>query len=228
MTVLVVAGCTAIDDPAAPQASDAKPSASPSAGVPGGEAADTGTLPGVPTAGQARAELAELKVAPHGSMSGYSRDKFSHWAEQGENCNTRETVLERDGTDVTRDDECRAVSGRWVSVYDGKTFTDASDLDIDHMVPLANGWRSGANTWTQEERKAFANDLTYPQLLAVSAASNRSKGDQGPDEWKPPSQAYWCTYARAWVSVKSDYELSVTEAENRGPGTNRRSPRGCR
>jgi hypothetical protein len=116
-----VAGCTAIDDPAAPQVSDAKPSASRSAGVPGGEAADTGTLPGVPTAGQARVELAELKVAPHGSMSGYSRDKFSHWAEQGENCNTRETVLERDGTDVTRDDECRAVSGKWVSVYDGKT-----------------------------------------------------------------------------------------------------------
>lgn len=102
----------------------------------------------------------------------------AHWASQGESCDSRETVLERDGTDVTRDDEFRAVSGRWVSVYDGKTFTDASDLDIDHVVPLANGWRSGANTWTQEERKAFANDLTHPQLLAVSAASNRSKGDQ--------------------------------------------------
>lgn len=213
VAVLALTGCSVAEDTGAqPKASDAKPSASPSAGTPGGEAG-TGTLPGVPSAEQARAELAELKVAPHGSMSGYSREKFSHWAEQGENCNTRETVLERDGTDVTRDDECRAVSGRWLSVYDDKTFTDASDLDIDHMVPLANGWRSGANTWTSEERKAFANDLTHPQLLAVSAASNRSKGDQGPDEWKPPSQAYWCTYARAWVSVKSTYELSVTETE---------------
>ncbi len=214
VAVLAVAGCTAIDDPAAPEASDAKPSlsASASAGAEGGEA-DTGTLPGVPSAEQARTELAELKVAPHGSMSGYSRAKFPHWAELGEDCNTRETVLERDGTGVTRDDECRAVSGRWMSVYDDKTFTDASDLDIDHMVPLANAWRSGANTWTQVKRKAFANDLTHPQLLAVSAASNRSKGDQGPDEWQPPSKPYWCTYARAWVSVKSTYELSVTENE---------------
>ncbi|MFJ2723053.1 HNH endonuclease family protein [Streptomyces sp. NPDC087437] len=122
-------------------------------------------------------------------------------------------ILKRDGTGVQRDAECRAVSGRWVSVYDDKTFTSASDLDIDHMVPLANAWRSGASQWTQEKRKAFANDLTHPQLLAVSAASNRSKGDQGPDEWQPPSKPYWCTYARAWVSVKATYELSVTEAE---------------
>lgn len=210
--VLAVGGCTAVDDPAAPRVSDAKPPVSSSAGAPGG-GSDTSTLPGVPTAEQARAELGELKVAPHGSMSGYSRAKFPHWASQGESCDSRETVLERDGTNVTRDGECRAVSGRWVSVYDGKTFTDASDLDIDHMVPLANAWRSGANTWTQEKRKAFANDLMHPQLLAVSAASNRSKGDQGPDEWQPPSQTYWCTYARAWVSVKSTYELSVTENE---------------
>jgi hypothetical protein len=85
------------------------------------------------------------------------------------------------------------------------------------MVPLANAWRSGASTWTQEKRKAFANDLTHPQLLAVSASSNRSKGDQSPDEWQPPAttywSTYWCTYGRAWTSVKATYGLSVTEAE---------------
>ncbi|NJP99166.1 HNH endonuclease family protein [Streptomyces zingiberis] len=210
VAVLAVAGCAGIDLPEVSQSGDSKPSSSSSAGASGG---GDGTLPGVPTAEQARTELAGLKVAPHGSMSGYSRSKFPHWSELGENCNTRETVLERDGTDVSQDEECRAVSGRWVSVYDDKTFTDASDLDIDHMVPLANAWRSGANTWTQEKRKEFANDLEGPQLLAVSAATNRSKGDQGPDEWQPPSEGYWCTYARAWVSVKSGYELSVTEAE---------------
>ncbi|MEK8171524.1 hypothetical protein NKH77_25220 [Streptomyces sp. M19] len=82
-------------------------------------------------------------MAAHGSMSGYSRDKFPHWASQGHNCDTREKVLERGGTDVKQDEECRAVSGRWVSVYDDKSFTDAADLDIDHTVPLANAWRSG-------------------------------------------------------------------------------------
>ncbi|MEV6329052.1 HNH endonuclease family protein [Streptomyces sp. NPDC051909] len=179
--------------------------------APGG--AGAGTLPGLPGTAEARTRLAALKVAPQGSMTGYSRDRFPHWAEQGDNCNTRETVLERDGTGVRRDSECRAVSGTWLSVYDGKTVTKASGLDIDHMVPLANAWRSGANTWTQDKRKAFANDLTHPQLLAVSAVTNRSKGDQGPDEWQPPSRAYWCVYARAWTSVKSTYGLTVTRAE---------------
>ncbi|MFB7575925.1 HNH endonuclease family protein [Streptomyces sp. NPDC056165] len=211
VAVLVLTGCSPTGQGLTPEATDNKPSAP--AGAPGGEATESGTLPGVPAAKQARTELAGLTVAPHGSMRGYSRAKFPHWAQQGEKCDTREKVLARDGTGVQRDVECRAASGRWVSVYDDKTFTSASDLDIDHMVPLANAWRSGAAGWTQEKRKAFANDLTHPQLLAVSAASNRSKGDQGPDEWQPPSKPYWCTYARAWVSVKATYELSVTAAE---------------
>ncbi|NGO86261.1 HNH endonuclease family protein [Streptomyces sp. 196(2019)] len=215
--VFALAGCAAIEDATQPEPADGKPSASASAstgaGGGGGTAADDSALPGIPTAEQARKELAGLTVAKHGSMSGYSRAKFPHWASQGESCDTRETVLERDGTDVERDDQCRAVAGKWTSVYDDKAFTEARDLDIDHMVPLANAWRSGARTWSQEKRKEFANDLARPQLLAVSAATNRSKGDQGPDEWQPPSKAYWCTYSRAWVSVKASYELSVTEAE---------------
>lgn len=61
-------------------------------------------------------------------MAGYSRDTFPHWSSHGDKCDTRETVLQLDGSGVERDDQCRATSGSWVSVYDGKTFTDASDL----------------------------------------------------------------------------------------------------
>ncbi|MGP3770559.1 HNH endonuclease family protein [Streptomyces sp. SDT5-1] len=214
LAALLLTGCQGVDGGGSEDsAHGAEPSKSAGAGS--GGAAQEGTLPGVPGADQARDELAELKVAPHGSMSGYSRDKFPHWAEQGDNCSTREAVLKRDGKDVKTDDECRAVSGNWVSVYDGERFTQSEDLDIDHTVPLANAWRSGADKWTQEERKAFANDLEHPQLLSVSAHSNRSKGDQGPDEWQPESKDYWCTYARSWVSVKSTYELTVTDAEKK-------------
>lgn len=210
LTVLLLAGCQGVGGGGSEDsAHGAEPSTSASAST--GES----TLPGVPSADEARGELAELKVAPHGSMSGYSRDKFPHWAEQGDSCDTRETVLKRDGKDVKTDDECHADSGNWVSVYDGEKFTDSGDLDIDHTVPLANAWRSGADEWTQEQRKAFANDLEHPQLLSVSAHSNRSKGDQGPDEWQPEAKDYWCTYARSWVSVKSTYELSVTDAEKK-------------
>ncbi|MFF2568548.1 HNH endonuclease family protein [Streptomyces sp. NPDC058084] len=218
--LLAATGCSVPDGvgaasggPDAKGRTPASSSAPPSRGG-GAPAPDAdGRLPGLPGASLARTQLAGLKVAPQRSMTGYSRDRFPHWAEQGENCNTREAVLERDGSDVRRDGECRAVSGTWVSVYDGRTVTKASGLDIDHMVPLANAWRSGADGWTQEKRKAFANDLTHPQLLAVSAVTNRSKGDQGPDEWQPPARTYWCTYARAWTSVKSTYGLTVTPAE---------------
>ncbi|MCC3779917.1 HNH endonuclease family protein [Streptomyces sp. UNOB3_S3] len=146
-------------------------------------------------------------------MAGYSRARFPHWIKQYGECDTREVVLSRDGSNVTQDSMCRAVTGSWYSAYDERTLDSASKVDIDHMVPLANAWRSGADTWTTDKRKAFANDLDNPQLYAVSASSNRSKGDQSPDQWAPPNQDFWCTYSRAWGHIKSLYGLSVTERE---------------
>ncbi|MGP4100971.1 HNH endonuclease family protein [Nonomuraea sp. KM90] len=161
----------------------------------------------------AYAELQQLVVAEPRPMAGYSRARFPHWARQGYSCDTRETVLARDGVDVKQDESCRAISGTWYSEYDGKEFTSSSALDIDHMVPLAQAWRSGANAWTDAQRKRFANDLDGPQLIAVSAASNRSKGDQSPDQWRPPLRSYWCTYSRAWIDIKARYQLTITDAE---------------
>ena len=68
-----------------------------------------------------------------------------------------------------------------MSYYDGLTFASRGKLDIDHVVPLANAWRAGAKKWSDDRRRAFANDLDDSQLIAVSAKSNRCKGDQGPD-----------------------------------------------
>ncbi|GAA3169971.1 MULTISPECIES: GmrSD restriction endonuclease domain-containing protein [Streptomyces] len=170
-------------------------------------------LPTPPSAAQVRTEIEDLVVeAPH-SMDGYSRAKFPHWIGQGGTCDTREIVLARDGQDVVADSQCHAVSGTWTSPYDDKMFTNARDLDIDHMVPLANAWRSGADGWDTARRKAFANDLQHSQLVAVSASSNRSKGDQSPDQWKPPLVSYWCEYARAWGDTKYVYGLRVTQPE---------------
>lgn len=132
---------------------------------------------------------------------------------QSGTCNTRETVLKRDGTSVVTDSACASTSGSWFSPYDGATWSAASDVDIDHVVPLSNAWKSGASSWTTARRQAFANDLTNPQLIAVTDNVNQSKGDKGPEEWKPSVTGYWCTYAKMWVKVKSVYGLSVTSAE---------------
>ncbi|MFR9730119.1 HNH endonuclease family protein [Saccharopolyspora sp. MS10] len=174
----------------------------------------TGSAP-VAASGEAATQLDELAVEPAGSMDGYSRDHFDHWTsapDAGKNCNTREAVLERDGDGVRVDNACRATSGSWVSGYTGETLDDDGDVDIDHMVPLANAWRSGADEWTDERREQFANDRQLPQLTAVDKSSNRAKGDKDPSQWKPVESA-WCDYATDWVTVKHSYGLSITSAE---------------
>ena len=160
----------------------------------------------------ARAALNKLTVAKSGTMRGYSRDKFPHWRDTGDNCDVRDTVLKRDGTKV-KVSGCNVVAGTWVSAYDGLKLTDPAKVDIDHMVPLANAWRSGASSWTTDKRGEFANDIEEPQLIAVSAASNRSKGDQDPSTWKPEQTDSWCQYAQDWILVKSRWKLTVTAKE---------------
>jgi hypothetical protein len=97
--------------------------------------------PNVPSAADARTQLAGLTVAAQGPQDGYSRDLFPHWITQSGACNTRETVLKRDGTNVVTNSACASTSGSWFSPYDGATWTAASDVDIDHMVPLSNAWK---------------------------------------------------------------------------------------
>jgi hypothetical protein len=169
--------------------------------------------PGIPSGATAMSELAALTVAPDGSMDGYDREKFPHWHTVEGACNTREMVLQRDGDGVETGPDCAPTSGSWTSPYDGETWTATGDVDIDHMVPLAAAWRSGAAGWTETQREAFANDLGSPQLWAVTDNVNQSKGDQTPDTWKPPLESEWCRYASAYTHVKFTYDLTVNSAE---------------
>ena len=171
------------------------------------------TPPGIPSAATARSELGTLTVTTWTHTTTYDRDLFPTWDTISGTCNTRETVLKRDGTSVVVDAACAATSGTWRSPYDGVTWTAASDLDIDHVVPLKNAWISGAWAWTTSKRESYANDLTDPQLIAVTDNVNQSKGDKSPDAWKPPLTTYYCTYARMWVRVKYVWSLTVTSVE---------------
>ncbi|SIM54974.1 HNH endonuclease family protein [Micromonospora cremea] len=171
------------------------------------------TPPGIPSKATAQSQLNALTVAAQGSTSGYSRDLFPHWVTISGSCNTREQVLKRDGTSVVVDSSCAATSGRWYSPYDGATWTAASDVDIDHVVPLAEAWRSGANSWTTSRRQSFANDLSRPQLIAVTDNVNQSKGDQDPSTWQPSLSSYRCTYGKMWITVKYNWGLKLQSSE---------------
>lgn len=153
-------------------------------------------------------------------MAGYSREAFPHWASDGMvfgweepdgSCDVRDDALIRDGQNVQIDEYCTFVSGSWIGPYTGATLTDSSDVDIDHVVPLANAWRSGASEWNTDNRETYANDPGV--LLSTDDGANQEKGDKGPEAWKPLNQSYWCEYARRWVDIKSTWELSVNEAE---------------
>jgi len=160
----------------------------------------------------ARARLAKLKVARPLSIRGYSRKKFQPMYHKGA-CSTRERVLARDGRGVRRNASCHPVKGRWYSPYDGKWLNSEKYVDVDHVVPLAYAWRSGAKRWSQAKRRAFANDLVRPELLTVSHSANIAKGAKGPQSWRPRRRAYWCRYAVSWIAVKHHYRLFVTRRE---------------
>ena len=185
--------------------------AQPSPPAPSGAPADTLAL------------LNRLPVAPAASMSGYSRDRFRHWSQAERfgwtpprpDCTTREAALVRDGQNVRVGDGCQVLSGSWFDPYTGKTFTRASDIDIDHVVPLAAAWRAGADRWDNARREQYANDPEV--LLSVEDNANQEKGDKGPEAWKPPRRDEWCDYAQRWIAIKAKYGLAIT-APARGAG----------
>ncbi|KAJ7490468.1 hypothetical protein FB451DRAFT_620999 [Mycena latifolia] len=170
-------------------------------------------LPTPVSVATAKTYLSELTVAVDSNSPAYSRDLFKTWDIISGTCDTRETVLKRDGTNVVTSTACAATSGNWISPYDGVATTLASDLDIDHVVPLKEAWLSGARDWTAAQREAFANDLTRPQLVAVTDNLNESKGDKDPAGFIPPLASYVCTYIRAWIHVKHFYDLTIDSAE---------------
>jgi hypothetical protein len=145
-------------------------------------------------------------------MSGYSREEFPHWRDTGNGCDGREAALINDGKNVVKGSGCEIKSGIWDDPYTGKTFRAPGDLDADHVVPLAEAWRSGANGWTRERRQQYANDVNLV-LLMVDASANRAKGDKDPAAWKPPQKSYWPAYAQRWIAIKKQYGLTVDQAE---------------
>jgi len=159
--------------------------------------------------------IAGLTIQPE-VAGGYDRDLFRHWIDaDGDGCDTRREVLIAESTTpVSVGSGCSLNGGTWVSAFDGVSTTDASKFDVDHFVPLAEAWRSGAHSWDSSTRQNFANDLGYEMsLIAVSASTNRTKSDRDPSKWMPPSSSFKCEYVYSWIQVKTRWKLTVDSAE---------------
>lgn len=158
--------------------------------------------------------LAVMIVAPE-YATGYQRDLFPHWTVI-DGCSTRDRVLIDESTSFAQVDPfgCRVVAGDWVSPFDGRSWDDPAEIQIDHLVALKEAWASGAWAWSEGGRRAFANDLDDPRSLnAVTGAVNQSKSDLDPADWLPPLASARCRYLADWIAVKARWQLTMDAGE---------------
>ena len=148
----------------------------------------------------------------------YNRNDWKHWGDQDGDCqNTRHEVLIDESISPVKFksiDKCQVASGKWYDPFTGETLTDATKLDVDHMVPLKNAHDSGGWKWDHQKKSEYANYIKYPDhLIAVTASANRQKGAKSPDQWVPTNKDHWCNYAINWVEIKAKWNLTLTKSE---------------
>jgi hypothetical protein len=224
LVALLVAACSSSGGGASsstqPDASTATvPRSTPSSPSSAPEATTTAPLTPPTTIAAApsvRDRLAVLSVDDRPSPIGtYRRDDWPHWKDpDGNGCDARQDTLVLWSTTPATVDHtrgCKVLAGTWVSPYDGLVTASPADIQIDHMVPLAEAFRSGGWQWDAGRRRQFANDPV--ELVAASGSSNNAKSDSPPNEWRPPRIESWCAYADRWVTVKATYGLTATTAE---------------
>lgn len=147
----------------------------------------------------------------------YNREEWNHWIDQDNDCQNlrHELLIEQSLTSVTftNSKQCTVKTGLWYDKFSGKKYTKASQLQIDHIVPLAWAHRHGGANWSASEKEDFANDRN--NLWIVKGSLNGSKSAQGPNEWMPPHHEHRCEYLIAFDSVVNERNLKYTTAEQR-------------
>ncbi|MHA7286336.1 HNH endonuclease family protein [Arthrobacter sp. MDT3-44] len=163
-----------------------------------------------------RAAARALPLAAENN-AGYDRARyFGDWKDADGDCqNTRAEVLVAEtkaAMTYTSTRRCTVATGRWVTTFDNKIHTSATTVQIDHTVPVAEAWGSGARNWTQTRRVAFYNDIGYAgSLAAQTTLLNQQKQAKGPEDWMPPANR--CAYVARWVVVKSRWGMTVDSRE---------------
>ena len=145
----------------------------------------------------------------------YNRKDWPHWIDADNDCqDTRAEILIRDSKSTIkfkRNKPCNVSWGQWHDPYTGQVFYKASDIDIDHIVPLAHAYEMGGKYWSREQKRTFAND--FENLIAVEDNANQSKGAKPPQEWMPSSKLFHCEYLRRWSYIKTKYALNESKVE---------------
>jgi hypothetical protein len=172
--------------------------------------------------GDAATVLTALPVKGRAPLTGYDRDEFGQsWSDVDRNgCDQRNDVLARDLAEVEyrpATHSCVVQSGTFTDPYSGRTVPfrrgrgTSDDVQIDHVVALANAWQTGARQLDGDARERLANDPL--NLMATEGELNQQKSDGDAATWLPPARGFRCVYVARQVAVKAKYRLWVTAAE---------------
>jgi len=150
-------------------------------------------------------------------FSNYQRDEYiSSWIDEDGDCqNLRHEMLIRHSQRkviFTNSSQCTVTGGLWLDPYLGKVITIASDLDVDHVIPLAYAHANGGAAWPRSKKQSFAMDEI--NLLLVDDGENQLKGAKGPSGYLPRKE-YQCDYVKKWQLVATKYELEVPHTDSR-------------
>ncbi|MEU0073171.1 HNH endonuclease family protein [Streptomyces sp. NPDC006332] len=225
--VTLVAGCEGLDT------SGSTPESGAPAPAPDGRSVSPlnnpdGTKPGLAPVtsdtdeAAARKLIESLRTKGRGPKTGYDRDEFGYaWMDTADGvplarngCDTRNDLLKRDGQSLRfrSGSDCVVVAMTLHDPYTGTTIQwrkqKATEVQIDHVVPLSYSWQMGSSRWSEEKRKQLANDPL--NLIPAEGRANSSKGDSGPASWLPPSKQIRCAYVVRFAQVAVKYELPVT------------------
>ena len=159
--VVLTAGCT-LEHSAASHSTDRPPQ--PAVSLPS-------------TAEQDAALLAQLSVAPETSDASYDREDWGDWTTV-DGCDTRARVLQATAhanVPVEVTDDCTVVGGAWSNTFDldgnlAPIIDDPHDVDVDHVVPLAEAHRSGGADWDEQRRESYTNADGPDSLVLVPLA----------------------------------------------------------
>lgn len=227
VAVLLCSGCEGLDEDGSSTGSGPGPAA-PDGRVVSPLKNPDGTKPGLAPVttdadkAAARKLIDELSTKGRGPKTGYSRDKFGYaWMDTADGvplarngCDTRNDLIRRDGQNLRfrAGSDCVVISMTLHDPYTGTTIEwrkqKASEVQIDHMVPLSYSWQMGSSRWSESKRKQLANDVL--NLIPVEGRANSSKGDSGPASWLPPNKSVRCAYVIRFAQVALKYEMAVT------------------
>lgn len=141
----------------------------------------------------------------------YNRKDWKHWIDEDRDCqNTRAEVLisqSQARVEFATSRDCRVLKGSWIGQLTGVLLTNASDIDIDHVIPLSYAHRHGGFSWSSSKKEQFANDPL--NLLPTYDIENRKKSDKGPSEYLPSNKNLACAYIKRWQAIRIKYGLNI-------------------